>query len=315
LPDLSAKAFRFLLNLAESEPPYATAEIVTEEIGDAQAAAVSMGLLVHGGNLDGVAAGTGDGELRPILAFDGDAGTVTCFHPDAGFVAVPAKALRTWRLDTARLVEFIGRLLGLPASFRPTPLVDGLLWDLGTPRLGRAGVPVLFARRLGDEVARCRIRHELDLHLGKKPFLLLASGRRIAADLALPAVSRVVPLVDALDRAASVVRLDLPRLEALAGQRHGAPLRPELPVQCEADGHWLKINDANYSFRGTQATIIRLLYDAWAAGVEWSRVQDILERAESGSTQIKEAFKGKRGWTEVIEVKDGNCRLRVPQNP
>lgn len=312
MSDLSVRAFRFLLGLAESEPPRATAEIVAEEIGGEQAAAVAQGLLVPGGNRDGVAAGPGDGALRPILAFDGASGTVTCFHPDAGFVAVPAEALRTWRLDTARLAEFVGRMLGLPASFRPTPLVDGLLWDLGMPRLGRAGMPVLFARRLGDETARGRIHYELDLHLGKKPSLLLTSGRRVAADLVLPAVSAVVPVAETLNRTTAVACIDLPRLAALVGQRQAAaPSRPDLPVDCEADGHWLKINGTTYTFRGIQAQIIRRLYEAWAVGQEWVRVQDVLEDVQSGADKIAEAFKGKKGWKDVIEVRDGNCRLRV----
>lgn len=316
MADLSARAFRFLLDLAESEPPVAAASIVVEEIGDELAAAIALGLLVPGSNRAGVTAGPGDAELRPILAFDGAAGALTCFHPDVGFVTVSTETLRTWRVGTAKLAEFVGRLLGLPASFRPATLVDGLLWDLGTPRLGRAGMPVLLARRLADEAARCRIRHELELHLGKKPSLLLTSGRRAAADLVLPAVSAVVPVVVAMDRTGGAVHLDLPRLAALAGQRQAAaPSRPDLPVECEPDGHWLKINGKTYTFRGdTQARIIRRLYEAWAAGQEWVRVQDVLEDAESRSTKIAEAFKGKKEWAEVIEVRDGNCRLRISQS-
>ena len=308
------RAFRFLLALAESEPPVAAASIVVEEIGDELAVANALGLLVPGNNRAGVTAGPGDAELRPILAFDGSAGAVTCFHPDAGFVTVSTETLRTWRLDTVKLAAFIGRLLGQPASFRPATLVDGLLWELGTPRLGRAGIPVLFARRLTDEAARYRIRHELELRLGEKLSLLLTSDRRVAIDLVLPAVSAVVPVVESLDRTADAARLDFPRLATLAGQRQAAaPSRPDLPVDCEADGHWLKIHGKTYTFRGTQARIIRRLYEAWATGQEWVRVQDVLEVVESRSTKIAEAFKGKKEWKDVIEVAGGNCRLRVPQ--
>lgn len=316
MPDLSARAFRFLLALAESEPPVAAASIVVEEIGDELAVAAGLGLLVPSSNRAWVTAGPEDGELRPILTFDGAAGAVTCFHPDAGFITVSTEALRTWRLGTAKLAEFIGRMLGLPASFRPATLVDGLLWDFGTPRLGRAGMPVLFARRLADEAARCSIRHELELHLGNKPSLLLTSGRRIAADLALPAVSAVVSVMEVLDRSTDVACLDLTRVTALAGHRQvGAPSRPDLPVDCEVDGHWLQIYGNTYTFRGTQARIIRCLYEAWAAGEAWVRVQDVLEDAESRSSKISEAFKGKKRWTEVIEVRDGNCCLRIPKAP
>lgn len=290
------------------------AEIVVEEMGDDQAAAVALGLLIPGKNLKGVAAALEDEVLRPILAFDSVAGTVTCFHPDVGLVTVPAGALRTWQLDTARLAEFVGRLLGLPASFRPTPLVDGVLWDLGNSRLDRAATPILFARRLADEVVRGCIRNELELHVGKKPSVLLTSDRRVTADLALPAVSVVVAVADAMDRSTDAISLNLPRLAALAKRHHaGAPLRLDLPVDCETDGHWLKIDEKTYNFRGTQARIVRRLYEAWAAGNEWLREQAVLEGAESGSTRLTEAFKGKPGWKDVIEVSGANCRLRVPQ--
>lgn len=312
--ELSARAFRFLLDFAESEPPVAAANIVAEEIGDELAVAINLGLLVPGGNRAGVTAEPEDAELRPILAFDGAASAVTCFHPDVGFVTVSTEALRTWRLDPAKLAAFIGRMLGLPASSQPVTLVDGLLWGLGAPRLGRAGMPLLYGRRLADEAARCRIRHELELRLGTKPSLLLTSARRVATDLALPAVSVVVPVADAMDRTSNIASLDLSRLTGLAGQRPiAAPARPDLPVECEADGHWIKLNGKTYRFRGIQAQIVRRLFDAWAAGEEWLRAQYVLEDAESGSDRMSEAFKGKTGWKDVIEVKGGDCRLRVPQ--
>ena len=300
--------------MAESDPPRATAEVVAEEIGNDQAEAAALGLLFPGRNLNSIAAGLGDEVLRPVLEVDDTTGTAACFHPDVGFVSVPAEAMRTWQLDTTRLVVFISRLLGLPASFRPIPLVDGLLWDLGTPRLDRAVTPVLFARRLADEMVRGRLRHELELHVGKKPSLLMTLDRRVAADLVLPAVSVVVSLADAVDRTADTVSLDLRRLAALARRQHAtAPSRPDRPVDCETDGHWLKIHGKTYKFRGTQARIVRRLYEAWAAGEEWLREQDVLEEAESRSTRISEAFKGKPDWKEAIEVSGGSCRLRVAE--
>jgi hypothetical protein len=315
LPDLSSQTFRFLLELAEAEPPVVSSAIAAEAIGDEVRVAVTCGLLLPAANQGGVVL-PGDEEVRPILAFDGTAGTLTCFHPEAGFLTVAAEALRSWHLETAELAAVIGRLLGLPASFRPMALVEGLLWDLGAPRLDRAGVPILFARRLADETARCRIRRELELRLGRKPSLLLTSGRHVAPDLVLPAVFAVVPVEEVLERAGPAARLDLPRLAALAGLRQGAAVAyPDLAVACEAEGHWLRMNGKTYTFRGTQARIVRRLYESWAAGEEWMRVQEVLEGAESHVRKLAEAFRGKKECTEVIEVREGNCRLRVSLQP
>lgn len=311
MPEVSARTFRFLLALAESEPPEAAGGIVGEETGDDSAALTTLGLLVPGRNLDGVAAWPGDHALRPILDVDEVARTVTCFHPDVGFVAVPDDDIRTWRLDPARLATVVGRHLGLPPSFRPAPLVGDLLWDLGAPRLDRTNAPMLFARRLGNEESRLRIRAELDLRRGAKPSILLTTARRVSADLVLPAVSKVVPIVDVLDRADGPVRLDTSRLAAIAGLGRPIATRSELPVECEESGRWIRINGTTCHFGGKQAEVIRRLYDAWANDEGWLREQEVLEVVESRSNKFKELFKGNADWTLVVEVQRGNCRLRV----
>lgn len=313
MPDLSVRTFRFLLDLADAEPSVAMDDIVTGELGGDAETAVNLGLLVPGPNLDGVAVDAGDATLRPVIVFDCEAETLTCFHPEAGFLTLPASRLRTWRLDLTKLANWVVHQLGLPASARAVPLVDGLLWDLGTPRLGSMKLPVLFARRLDDEQARPRIRRELDLRLRQKPALLLTSARQVAADLSLPTILSVLPLVDILDRTQEIARFDIARLAALAGVRSPVQQRPELPVECRDEGHWIRIGTATYAFRGKQAAIVYQLYIAWTEARPWMRVQDVLEEAGSKCDKLSEAFSGNSDWKRVIEVKDGNCRLRADE--
>ena len=265
MPDLSVRSFRFLLGMAESERMSATAELVEDKAGDEAQILIADHLLVPGPNLTSVKAGPGDDEYRPILETDEVNRTVTCFHPDVGFVTLSDECLRTWRLDPGRLAAIVGRHLGLPASFRPEPLVDGLLWNMGMPRLNRTNAPVLFARRLGNEESRLRIRAELELRRGTKPSILLTTAQWVSGDLVLPAVSKVVPIVDVLDRASDIVRLDTLRLAAIAGLCRSIAVRPELPVECEENGRWIRVNGMTYQFGGIQGKVIRLLYDAWDA--------------------------------------------------
>ncbi len=311
LLDLSVRSFRFLLGMAESERMSATAEVVEDRAGAEAPALIAHGLLVPGPNLTAVKAWPGDDEYREILETDAINGTVTCFHPDSGFVTLSDECLRTWRLDPGRLAVFLGRQLGLPASFKPVPVVDGLLWDLGTPRLDRTNTPVLFARRLGNEASRLRIRSELKLRRGSKQSALLTTAQRVDEDLVLPAVATVVPVVDTLVRGSDVARLDTSRLAAMIGVSSPVVSGPQAPVECEDNGRWIRIHGKTYQFGDTQGRVVRVLYDAWEAGGDWLREQDVLEQVDSGSTQIRRLFSRRADWHEVIEAHRGNCRLRV----
>jgi hypothetical protein len=310
---LPVAGVRFLLRLADQEPPQAAGTVLDEELGQNAVPLIDLGLLVPGPAMNSVAVGS-DLDLRPILEIDRQAKVATCFHPECGFVTVPTDHLRTWKVDTAKLVRFLCHLLGLPASFKPAPLVDGLLWDLGTPRLGkRTGTGVLFARGLSRDEDRRAVRAELDLRRGGKETLLLTTSRYLSDDLHLPAVSRIVPIEDVMSRTAAIAGIDISRLAALVRAPSDSLHRHEGPVQCGKDGTWLRLHGKDHMFRGTQAAIIRLLYEAWETGEDWVGEQEVLEneRVESGSKKIKEAFSGKDGWRDVVEVKQGQCRLKV----
>ncbi len=146
---ISPRAFRFLIQLAEQEPPIVTARVLEDEMGLEGRTLTGGALLVPGKPLDSIHVALADGETQAAIEFDHVTGVAGYFHPEAGFVDVAADELRTWRLDIAAFVMLICRLLGLPSTRKPISLVDGVLWDLGTPRLGRrTGIPVLFVRRL-----------------------------------------------------------------------------------------------------------------------------------------------------------------------
>lgn len=315
---ISTRAFRFLLQLAEQEQPMVTARVLDDEIGAEERTLTGRALLVPGKPLDSIDLELADGETRAPIEFDHATGAARCFHPEAGLVDIAADELRTWRLDTAAFMALVCRLLGLPSTRKPIPLVDGHLWDLGAPRLGRrTGIPVLFARRLVASDVRASLYPELKLRLGTKPSLLLTSARWVPDDLTLPAVSRIVPVETVLTRGSHNAELDLDRLAAMSEPRSAEDTREVSPVDCSPDGSWLRIHERQYLFRGKKKRLIRLLYEAWARGTEWVGEAWLLAEAEYDSDRIEDVFKDRRpekrnAWKEYIETHDGQVRLKVP---
>lgn len=312
----SPRAFRFLLELAEQDPPVVAAPILDSELGAEAAALVEGRLLVPGRPLKVVDLVLADGRTQAVVEYDGAREALHCFHPEDGFVAVPEDRLRTWRLESGTLARQISRMLGLPRSRTPIPLVDGLLWDMGTPRLGRRiGTPVLFARRLSSAAARARLHPELRLRLGAPPSLLLSGAHALPSDLSLPAVSRIVRVITVLRSGAAAAGLDLDRLGMLADGRPALDDRRRASVECTEDGSWLRIREREYTFRRKKKRLIRLLYGAWARGEPWVGERWVLAEAEYDCKRIVDVFKdggasGHNRWREYIEVRNGKCRLR-----
>lgn len=307
---ISVGAFRFLLDLMENGRGRTTAGMLDEVLGAEGRDVVGQGLLVPGPNRTAIDVPLADGDTVAPVMVDAETGAAHYFHPELGFCDCSPGRLRTWVVESRRLVGLIAQLLGMPASFRPVPLVEELLWDLGAPRLGRKNVPVLFGIRLGEADMRERIRQELHLRRGAEAALLLTAGRGVARDLTFPTVSKVVPIREVMDRHGGMA-LDLARLGALADLRHGYAEAAKRPVVCSADGSWISIHGREYTFRRKQAQIVRILYEAWNRGEEWLREEIVLAEAEYDSRRLLDAFKKNEVWREVIEVVDGRCRLRL----
>ncbi len=315
MKEVSVASLRLLMSLADYANPNTTADMLAEQTGAQAEALVTTGLFSPGPKLEMILVQLSCDSTTAMVEIDFE-GTGYCYlHPEDGYIPLPPERLRTWNLELSRLAALIARLLGMPASFRPVPLVEGLLWDLGTPRLGRKIIPVLFCLRLGEVGVREQVRRELALRRGSPPALVLTSGWSIASDMTLPRVSRIVPVLDALDKQVSVAKsslavLDLVRLGALADPR---PLYVDAvggPMQCSPDGAWLRIGSRQYTFTRKQPAIIRLLYDAWERGDEWVGETWVLAQAEYDSKRLHDAFKTHPHWREVIKVEGGLCRLR-----
>lgn len=308
--ELPVPTFKFLMDLAAQEPPLVTTGIAEAACGAAFARLTSQRLLVPGKHTNGILAGPEDHEIRQILPFGDGGDMLTFFHPDDGLISVSADSIRRWMLDTNRLADLLAHMLGMPASFRPTTLVDDILWDLGTPRVDKTLRPILFGRRLFDGETRIRIRHELECRRGGKPALLLVADRQIQTDLTLPAVSHVVPVQNVLVRGQGMAQIDPTRL--LAGKLMSFNQERRPAIACADDGSWIRLLDVSFRFSGKiQKRIIRLIYESWERGESWCNITDILSKANSGCDKLKEAFNRNQNWHHVIEVQGNDCRIRA----
>lgn len=318
-PLLTRRALRFLLHLAERETPVVAHRILTQEARDDGHVLISGKHLLPGKPLNSIHLELVDGWTRAPVDLDEDTGRLTYFHPEAGFLEADPDELRTWRLEIDTLVAALGTLLGMPASFKAKPLVPGVLWDMGTPRLGRrTGIPVLFGRRLDVAEVRAAVREELTLRLGNKPALLLTTTCLLPDDLTLPAVACIISADTILSESADVAEFDIDRLSRLANRPTAALAHAEALAQCSPDGAWLRIRDREYMFRGKKKRLIRMLYEAWERGEIWMSEVSLLAEAEYDSKRIEDVFKDSRPgkgheWREYIEVHDGKVRMKVPQ--
>ena len=320
MTEISVGALGFLLSLADFQDSATTADMLMERTDAESEKLVAAGLFSPGPNRTMIDVELSNGDGAALVEDDPVTGGFRYLHPEDGYIPLSPERLRTWRLNPPKLATLIAQLLGMPASFRPTPLVEGLLWDLGTPRLGRRkGIPVLFGVRLGESDVRTQVRRELELRQGAPLALVMTSGQSIASDITLPTVLNIVPVLDVLDKGASVTKtspvvLNLARLAALANPRHAHADAIGGTVQCSPDGAWLRIGDQEYTFSRKQRTVIRLLYEAWERREEWVGEDWVLAEAEYDSKRLQDAFKTHPHWREVIEAKAGRCRLRVPED-
>jgi len=326
LTEITVGSLSFLFSLAEGRDPRTTADMLTERTGTEGKDLIASGLFVPGPNRTMMDVELSNGDGVALVEDDPDTGGFRYFHPEDGYILLEPERLRTWRLNLTQLALLVARMLDMPGSFRPTELVDSLLWDLGTPRLGaRKGLPVLFGVRLGEPEVRAAMKTELHLRRGTRSALMFTPARSVAEDLTFPAVLRIVPLTDVLDRRQSTSRmspatLDRDRLGALADPRPTHADAVSAPVQCSPDGAWLRIDGRELSVRGKKKTVLRLLFEAWENSNEWAGEEWLLGQAEYDSKRMEDVFKDKRPekrneWKHFIEVHDGKVRLKVPENP
>jgi hypothetical protein len=198
---------------------------------------------------------------------------------------------------------------------RPTPLIDGLVWDVGTIRLtgAKSPVPVWFARRLAEPSVWQRV----EALFARRPpaevriTLTSAPGDRI------PVTAHKRNIVMSVD---DVLRA--PGKLAISPQILGARVFPgqrqrRFPIDHSEDCGIVWLHDKEYRFRGQKHRhILSMLFDAYWAGRPVLRTSEVLQSGDhvhrdTKVTTLGRAFSGRSDWRDFIREADGNCWIDV----
>ena len=276
-PRLDTEVVAFLLELLEQQEPLLSGA-VAEMRPTAVAGLAGAGLLADAGH-ETVSASLADDDDVPVSLIPGPDGRgYGYFSPAMGWVAVPNERLKRSRVDVDLVLRRIATLLNLPRGWSPTPLVPGLLWELGDAWIGRRTqrVPLWFARRAFDtacwrEVATMAKARP---HVRQRVILTSTRGSRLQ-----PAIDGhlAIPLRDVMAAPPAFV-VDPDILDARLG---GVPASDAArPIVLSDDGSQLVINGGEpIPFRSrNQIAAIRRLVAAYYAGKRL-RAADLTDRS------------------------------------
>lgn len=191
---------------------------------------------------------------------------------------------------------------------RPSPLIDGFVWDVGTIRLtgAKSPVPVWFARRLADPAVWTRLDALLERRPPEEVRVILTStpGDRIPIT---PNKRNVIVGVDDV--------LGTPGKLAISPQSLGARVFPgqvqrRFPIDHSEECGLVWHRGETLTFGGDkQRRLLQILFAAYWSKSPVLRIAAVLEEAGYGSqvNTLKKAFGRRNDWQRFIRFDDGNC--------
>jgi hypothetical protein len=191
---------------------------------------------------------------------------------------------------------------------RPSSLIDGFIWDVGTIRLTgtKSPVPVWFARRLSDPAVWTRLDALLERRPPEEVRVILTStpGDRIPTTLSKRNV--IVGVADVLGT---------PGKLAISPQSLGARVFPgqvqrRFPIDHSEECGLVWHRGETLTFGGDkQRRLLQILFAAYWSKSQVLRIAAVLEEAGYGSqvNTLKKAFGRRNDWQRFIRFDDGNC--------
>jgi hypothetical protein len=236
------------------------------------------------------------------------------YHDSVGrWICVDADDLAALVVDYQML--FTQLLIGFErnAPLRLTPLIDGIVWDLGTIRLkgARSPVPVWFARRLADPAVWDKVDAFLERRQPDEVRVVLTStpGDRIQ----ITANKRNV-VISVVDVASAPTKL------AISPQAVGKRVFPgqaprRFPIDHSEDYGVVYVHDQEFKFRGLlHRDFLAILFDAYWSGRPVCRTITTLINAgfSEKTNSLSKAFSGRTDWQAFIKYDEGNCWVEAP---
>ena len=305
---LSKRAIDLLLRAMEARSASVQGATLHQVAPRATEMLLEARLLVASGRVP-VVAGLDDYEDEPIEATWSPELKSYGYHDSVGrWILVDEREIAAYRVDYglafARMLVAFERA-GPP---RPSQLIDGIVWDVGTIRLAgaKAPVPVWFARRLGDPAVWARIERLIERRPPEEVRVILTSTRGDR----IPATSqRRNHFISVADVAKS------PGTLAISPQVLGARVFPgqvqhRYPIDHSEDCGFVWLRGETLAFGGDkQRQLLQLLFAAYWARSPIRRIATVLEEAGySGQVNtLKKAFGRRNDWCRFIKYDDGNC--------
>lgn len=191
---------------------------------------------------------------------------------------------------------------------RPSPLIDGFVWDVGTIRLtgAKSPVPVWFARRLADPAVWTRLDALLERRPPEEVRVILTSTPGDRIPITPNKRNVIVGVADVLGT---------PGKLAISPQSLGARVFPgqvqrRFPIDHSEECGLVWHRGETLTFSGDkQRRLLQILFAAYWSKSPVLRIAAVLEEAGYGSqvNTLKKAFGRRNDWQRFIRFDDGNC--------
>lgn len=191
---------------------------------------------------------------------------------------------------------------------RPTPLMDGFLWDVGAIRLTgtKSPVPVWFARRLSDPAVWMRHDALLERRPPEEVRVILTSTPGDRIPITPNKRNVIVGVADVLGTPAKL---------SISPQSLGARVFPgqvqrRFPIDHSEECGLVWHRGETLTFSGDkQRRLLQILFAAYWSKSAVLRIAAVLEEASYGGqvNTLKKAFGRRNDWQRFIKFDDGNC--------
>lgn len=313
MTSLSKRAFDLLLLVMETRAAKVQAATLRQVAPRATDQLLGTKLLVASGHIPVVTA-MDDYEDEPIPAEWCAERREYGYHNNVGrWVSVDADELAALAVDYQLLFAKMLVAFDRAGPTRPAPLIDGIVWDLGTIRLtgAKAPVPVWFARRLRDPATWGKIESLFERRPPEEVRIILTSTQGDRIPMMANKRNIVVSIADVSSA---------PGKLALSPQAVGMRVFPEkaqrrFPIDHSEDYGIVHIHDKEFKFRGLRhRNFLAILFDAYWSGRPVCRTIPTLSNAgfSEKTNSLSKAFSGRTDWQAFIKYDEGNCWIEAP---
>jgi hypothetical protein len=314
--NLGGNAVDLLLAIAETPDMVISAVALRDYDGGVGSLLVDAGALKSDG-FEPVAASQADHDDAVVsLIWNGEKGGYAYFSPAVGLVRVDDDALVRFRLDVRWFLGWIAGQLGFGTNASQVNLVPGQLWDFGDTWLGerksaRCKTAIYVARRLNQPETMAQVQEVLQARSGRPSGVILTTTQdsNLARVLSVSACA-VLPIKGCARAGSASFAIDTTIVYAAA---HGArPVGAGSPIQVDGEFRLVRIGQREFHFRGDkQRQVVGFLHQKWNEGHgPVSTALMFTELEFPITTRLRDLFKGRDDWKELIGYQDGSCWLR-----